>query len=211
MKLETRAYDITPQINEAEPRTIVGLPAIPYDKLSKPLRNANGEVFYEIIKKGAATRSVAVFDILALNNHDTAQVLGRKSAGTLTLEDTELGVNVRINVPNTSYGDDLLELVKRGDVFSFSFGFSKPVARLYTDKATGNRIREISDMDLKEVSVVSMPAYNDTVLDLRSEDFADKTEEPAEAKATADTAKAQLEKRDGDIKLKFRLLSLTHK
>jgi hypothetical protein len=58
-------------------------------------------------------------------------------------------------------------LVGRGDIRGMSFGFRVP---LHGDKIVrdgANVIREVHAMDLKEITVTSIPAYTDTSLHLR--------------------------------------------
>lgn len=59
----------------------------------------------------------------ALYNHDPNYVLGRTSAGTLTLREDEKGLYFDVRAPDTQWGRDLYASVKRGDVNQCSFGF----------------------------------------------------------------------------------------
>lgn len=167
--LEYRAMVMDGISADEKGNTITGR-AIAYNKMSNELRTMSGDTFFEVILPTATKQSIANNDILAFKEHNPEMLLGRKSAGTLSLEQRNDGLYVKINVPNTSYGRDTMESAKRGDLKGFSFGFNKPVARTYTNK-DNMKIREISSMDLREVSVVSSPAYNDTTLAVRSEDF----------------------------------------
>lgn len=159
---------------DAGGKTITGR-AIAFNKLSNELRTMSGDKFFEMILPGAVEQSMSQNDILAYREHNPEMLLGRKSAGTLKLEKRADGLYATIDIPDTSYGRDTLESARRGDLAGFSFGFNKPVARTYTNKE-GMKIREISAMDLREVSVVSSPAYNDTTLSVRSEDFVPETD-----------------------------------
>jgi uncharacterized protein len=167
--LEYRAMMLDGVQADTNACTIMGR-AIAYNKMSNPLRTMNGDKFLEVILPGAVEQSMSQNDILAYKEHNPEMLLGRKSAGTLELEQRSDGLYAKIYVPNTSYGRDTMESAKRGDLKGFSFGFSSPVTRNYTKD--GMKIREISGMDLREISVVSNPAYNDTTLNVRSEDFA---------------------------------------
>jgi phage head maturation protease len=76
------------------------------------------------IAPGAFSRSLPEFpDVLALVEHDTNRVLGRTTNGTLKLLEDERGLRVEIDPAPTSYGRDLVELVRRGDVGGMSFRF----------------------------------------------------------------------------------------
>ncbi|MEW6457614.1 MAG: phage major capsid protein [Bacillota bacterium] len=104
-------------------------------------------------------------DVLALVDHDTAKVIGRRSNGTLTLKEDAHGLRVEVR-PNleTTYGRDVLAAVKRGDLKQMSIGF---VCR--EDRYT-NGLREILSAELMEVSVVSMPAYAGTTIHTRKKE-----------------------------------------
>lgn len=127
-------------------------------------------------------------EVLALYNHDYAQVLGRRSSETLKLEKDERGVKFTIDLPNTTLGRDIFELVNRGDLKGTSFGFT--VDRDRWSKKDGKAVRTIEKVGkLFEVSIVSMPAYEATEVALRNfDEFMSKDEELEEkvAKAEAD-------------------------
>lgn len=186
-ELEYRSYDLKGVSVDKEKRTIVGR-AVPYNSMSNELRTANGDTFREVIMPGAARESLSGNDIMAYKEHDPAMLLGRASAGTLKLEDRADGLYAEISVPETSYGNDTLVSAARGDLKGFSFGFRSPKTRVYT--RSGTRIREINSMDLREVSVVSTPAYSSTTLALRAEDFIEESLETTvqEKKPTEDVS-----------------------
>lgn len=124
------------------------------------------DLFEETIQRGAFTRSVRADDVRAFFGHDSRSVLGRKQAGTLRLAEDAKGLAVEIDLPDTTLGRDVRTLIERGDISGMSFGFqcvaeewdfSRPMAR-----------RTITDLDLYEVSIVSVPAYAGTSIALRS-------------------------------------------
>jgi HK97 family phage prohead protease len=90
-------------------------------------RSENLGGFTETIAPGAFRASLkSRNDIKLLWNHDTGAVMGSTRAGTLALTEDERGLRVSATLPNTTHGRDAAELVKRGDVSGFSFGFSLP-------------------------------------------------------------------------------------
>jgi HK97 family phage prohead protease len=190
--------------------------AVVYNSMSNELRTSNGDKFKEIIQPGALSDSLASNDILAFKEHNPEMLLGRKSAGTLMLEDRADGLYVSINVPETSYGEDTLISAMRGDLKGFSFGFNSPKAKTYS--RSGEKIREISSLNLREVSIVANPAYNETSLSVRSEDF---VEEPIERsvviaealKKITDMMEKKDEKKDNskECEYRFKFITLTHK
>jgi HK97 family phage prohead protease len=125
-------------------------------------RSENLGGFTETIKPGAFRASLkARNDIKLLWNHDTGAVLGSTRAGTLTLTEDERGLRVSATLPNTSYGRDAKELVARGDVSAFSFGFSMP-ARGGDEWNSDGTERVLKSVRLHEVSLVAFPAYPET-------------------------------------------------
>src|ERR1700722_602265 len=79
--------------------------------------------FKERILPGAFARCLRSADVLCLFNHDPNQVLGRSTAGTLTLKEDAAGLYFECSLPNTSVGRDCSEMVARGDVRGCSFAF----------------------------------------------------------------------------------------
>ncbi len=122
--------------------------------------------FRERIIPGAGAASLATNDVMATFNHDNNHVLGRASSGTLrTGEDAEGGW-YEIDLPNTTTGRDLAELLRRGDVAgsSFTFRVNDGGQRVHPerDAETGLPIREITGMDVFELGPVLNPAYPTT-------------------------------------------------
>ena len=110
-------------------------------------------------------------DIRALVNHDTTLVLGRTTAGTLSLRADKTGLwgSVTINQADQD-AMNLYERVKRGDVSQCSFGFD------IIDQSTevmenGTTVWKLNKVKLYEVSVVTFPAYEDTSVQARKRDY----------------------------------------
>ena len=122
--------------------------------------------FRERVVKGAFEETIQKDDIRALFNHDPNYVLGRNVAGTLTLEEDEKGLKVRIIPPNTQWAKDLLVSIKRGDITQMSFGFTVILDRwTYEDNID---VRELLKVKLFDVSPVTFPAYSQTECGVRS-------------------------------------------
>lgn len=120
-----------------------------------------GSYFTEEIAPGAFNRAISENnDIRALFNHDWNNVLGRTKSGTLQLSEDERGLKFEVTLPNTSLGRDLKESMQRGDINECSFGFIP--TEEHWDYNVEPAKRMILEVDLFEISVVSIPAYEDT-------------------------------------------------
>ena len=107
-------------------------------------------------------------DIRALINHNSTLVLGRTKAGTLTLREDSHGLwgEVKIN-PNDRDAMNLYERVKRGDVNQCSIRFA-PVQEKTELRDDGSVHWKVTEAALREVSVCTFPAYEDTSVSARS-------------------------------------------
>ena len=117
--------------------------------------------FREIIDIGAFD-NVLNCDVRALYNHDENMVLGRSSAGTLKLSVDEVGLKYEIIPPDTKYANDLIELLKRGDIKESSFAFSMKNGVEKWDDTTPITRHLVSIGELYDVSPVTYPAYPDS-------------------------------------------------
>lgn len=135
---------------------------------------------YETIDQGAFDLSRDK-DVRALTNHDTTLVLGRTTAGTLTLRVDERGLfgSIEINEADQDAVNQY-ERVKRGDVTQCSFGFeilSQDIERT-EGMPTVFHLREVK---LYEVSVCTFPAYEETSVTARKAELAEIDRRRAEA------------------------------
>ncbi len=123
--------------------------------------------FREVVRKGAFRQSLESDNIRALYDHDSKALLGTTKAGTLILREDERGLAFELDLPNTSHGNDVAELIKRGDIAGCSFGFrTKKDNWVSGPKFT----RELLDVELAEITLTANPAYPQTSVALRSLD-----------------------------------------
>lgn len=153
---------------------LVGYAAV-FDVLSEPMSWGR-----EKIAKGAFARSIRErADVIATIEHEGGlNVIGRTAAGTLELREDKVGLAVEIDVPNTSAGRDVVELVKRGDLRQMSFAFR--VVRQELDDSGEELVRTLFDVDLFDVSVVAIPAYRQTSVETDSDDPPENPEDALE-------------------------------
>jgi len=128
----------------------------------------------EVVRAGAFRNAIeANQDVRALINHDANLVLGRTASGTVKIAENIRGLEVTISPPDTQAARDLLTLIKRGDINGMSFAFSpRPGGEIVTrkDSEDGKRVieRQLTDLNLYDVSVVTYPAYEQTDAAMRS-------------------------------------------
>lgn len=109
-------------------------------------------------------------DIRCLIDHETRLVLGRNKAGTLDLKTDSRGLwgEVKINQKDQD-AMNLYERVRRGDVNQCSFGF-EILDEEFEDRGTEVHWT-IKKVKLYEVSVVTFPAYDETEVSARKQDY----------------------------------------
>jgi len=123
--------------------------------------------FRETILPGAFSRALAERqDVRALVNHQPSAILGRTRSGTLILREDARGLYFDVQIGDTQLGRDIRESVGRGDVDQCSFAFVCPPGG---DRwSEGGTKRQLIDVDLIDVSVVTFPAYEATSVAARS-------------------------------------------
>mgnify|MGYP003662876664 FL=1 len=157
MDIERRDFDIEElEVRDtAGGQTIRGL-ALPFNRNSADLGG-----FIERIDPGAITLDGT--DIVMLWQHDSADPITRQSSG-LELEVRKSGLWFEAQA--TDFSERQLDLLQRGVVKNMSFGFvtiedewqqeSKPV------------VRTLKEIELREISPVTWPAYKQTSVAVRS-------------------------------------------
>lgn len=122
--------------------------------------------FTEEISREALSKA-DLTDVRALLNHDPNFVLGRTTAGTLSLTEDEVGLRYEIDLPDTQAGRDLATSIDRGDISQSSWGFTLRA----DDDATGDEWSRQEGKDHRtitavrrvfDVSPVTFPANPDT-------------------------------------------------
>ena len=126
---------------------------------------------YERIMPGAFDRALREKqDVRCLFNHEADHVLGRTASQTLTLRVDGTGLWYECSLPESRA--DVAESIKRGDVDGSSFSFV-PRETVWRDVVENGRnvtYREISDVDLIDVSPVTFPAYEAATVNMRNND-----------------------------------------
>ena len=202
MNKEVRYSPIVFRNIEEDSRRLEGR-AIVFDSYSNNLG------FYEKINRSAVTQElINNSDIIFTFNHDPNQLLARyrNGGGSLDVELREDGVYFSFDIPNTTLGNDIYELIKRGDISncSFCFAIADEKDSQKWDKRDGKMYREIMKIGgLYDLSAVTYPAYSDTDINARSiearniaEEELDKIIKEAEEKVAEAEAEAEVETRE---------------
>ena len=165
--IERRMVTSTIEVRDGDAgRQIVGYGYV-FNSLSE---NLGG--FREVIAPGAGADVLAgTPDIRGLFNHNPDLVLGRTTAGTMSVEEDDTGSRYLIDAPDTSYARDLLVSLERGDVNQSSFAFR--IARggdvWDEDPESGLLLRTITKFSgLYDMSPVTYPAYPETSSGVRT-------------------------------------------
>jgi uncharacterized protein len=132
------------------------------------VRSVNLGRFVEVVESRAVSDNLSgTPDILALNNHNSSQVLARTTSGTLKLSTDSVGVRFSCSLDTrSSYANDLAISVERGDVRGCSFGF-ETLQDAWTNE-NGTLVRSLQKINISEISICSSPAYPQTAVSVRS-------------------------------------------
>jgi uncharacterized protein len=121
--------------------------------------------FIEYVAPGAFKRSLqSRNEIKLLWNHDSGEPLASLRGGTLRLTEDSTGLKVEAQLPNTTRGRDVAELLRTKVIDSMSFGFNV----IKDSWSADGRTRTLESVRLSEVSIVSWPAYTATTAQVRS-------------------------------------------
>lgn len=121
--------------------------------------------FDEQISRGATAKSLQERDdVRLLINHDGVP-LARTKSGTLKLESDEIGLRCQAILDQSNPRvTELLSAMDRGDIDGMSFAF-----QVTRDKWTENYTkRDITEVKLLDVSIVTYPANDATLVKARS-------------------------------------------
>ena len=154
--------------------------------------------FVEKISAGAFGRAVSrAREVRLMYNHK--RDIGGTADGTLKLSEDTIGLKAEATVTDP----DVVTAAKQGELRGWSFGFTGAKDR-WEDVSEGLQRRTIDDLDLQEVSILSVtPAYVGTSVELRGNSLAETEYRSAEDaakpallpdnKATAARYKAEIE------------------
>lgn len=143
---------------DGDQNMLVGYAAV-FDSPSEPLP------WIEYVRRGAFAKTLNDgADVRLLIDHEGVP-LARTKSGTLALEEDERGLKVEAELdPANPDAMRVLSAMRRGDMSQMSFAF-----RTIKDAWSGDRqVRELKEVQLYDVSIVTFPAYEETVAELRN-------------------------------------------
>ena len=139
-------------------------------------------------------------NVLLTFNHDPNLILDRNMGGTLKLSTDEKGLRYDAILPNTTTGNDVAELMKRGLLYESSFAFTVEEDDWSKDgDITRREIKKIGR--LVDVSIVGVGAYANTDVALRSKEAFLESEADLEETPQVEEVKQKVEESFDDSKL----------
>ena len=120
----------------------------------------DGVDYYEVIDRSALDKCEIRDCCLKYNHANAVPILARMRGGSLKIEVREDGVYFRAELFNTSFSRDCFELIRQGALqCSFAFIIAPDGAKYNRDTHT----RTVCSIErLLDISVVTLPAYEDT-------------------------------------------------
>lgn len=148
----------TLELREAgEGNVFTGYAAL-FDSPSEPMP------FTEYVRRGAFSKTLNDgADVRLLIDHEGVP-LARTRSGTLMLQEDDRGLRVEATLdPMNPDAQRVMSAMRRGDLSQMSFAF-----RTIKDNFSADgMVRELREVQLFDVSVVTYPAYEDTIAELR--------------------------------------------
>jgi len=150
---------------DGEGNKLIGYASV-FDSPSEPMP------FVEYVRKGAFAKTLNDgADVRLLIDHEGVP-LARTKSGTLMLEEDDRGLKVEASLdPMNPDAARVISAMKRGDISQMSFAFRTIKDNWNTDRS----VRELKEVQLYDVSVVTFPAYEETVAEIRSGQAAQET------------------------------------
>ncbi len=112
---------------------------------------------------GAFAKSIAEGSVMAYWGHETPLRLASQRAGTLRLSDGPTALQVAMDLPDTTYAQDIKALIAAGEEVGMSF-------EVYPNKPPlkSKGVSIFSDVRLAKINLVDFPAFEGTSVVLNS-------------------------------------------
>lgn len=166
--------------------TLTGYAAV-FDSPSEPMP------FTEFVRRGAFAKTLNDgADVRLLVDHEGIP-LARSKSGTLFMKEDERGLLIEADLdPKNPVAASVISAMKRGDLSQMSFAFRTIQDSWNTERT----VRELREVQLYDVSVVTFPAYEATVAEVRKKNYSAHVEQIGRTKLRlAEVKLAQLKYR----------------
>lgn len=169
MKVERRMMTLQPLQDDADDiqsRTVEGYVAVFNEDTLMWKSDYTGYEYREIILPGAFDNTD--FSKCVLNYNHGGMLLARTASDTLKLAVDERGLKLVADIADTSIGNDVYQLIKRGDLTKMSFAFVANGEEEEIDRENKVYTRKIKSVKaVYDVSIVDNPAYEGTTINTR--------------------------------------------
>lgn len=161
------------------------------DRLSRPIRDSNGETFVERIMPGVFRRAIEEADFVLIKHNHENVVGSTKDRGVRLFED-----NIGLYCEADIYDADVIKRARDKQLVGWSFGFILLEAqRAETDTEGVDYERKVTKLQLDEVSIIDtrkLPCYKATSIECRA---FDEEENEYSEKETGKTSVSLMKKR----------------
>jgi HK97 family phage prohead protease len=175
------------------------------ERESRPLITERGRV-NEKIKAGTWRKALSrAENVNALLDHRADKVLASTKAGTVTLDEDEIGLRATVVTADA----EAMKKAREGKLKGWSFGMYVN-EESYEERANQLPLREVSDLDILEISVIDdemTPCYSATSIEARAGE-----EKTVEKRSTESKAVVEVTEKDIDYsKYESRIKDLKNK
>lgn len=185
---------------------------------------------YEVMEPGSISQELLDrSDVVLTAFHNNQKIMGRctKGKGTLRMELDGKGLKISCELARTQTGDEMLELIRRGDVSGMSFAYTTneedsencvSYERLEDKNGREQWLRHVKQVTgLYDVTIAGHPAYQDTDIEAREvgeaieAKLSHSVEEVKEREAEAETEKqSAMAKRERELQTIHRQMELNN-
>lgn len=181
---EIRSIELSLNTENSDAMTVSGHASV--FETPTTLYEFDGIEYKEVISRGAFDNCDMKDCCLKYNHSDHVPILARVRGGSLKLSIDEIGLFFEANLFDTTTSRDVYSLIKQGglDKCSFAFTVDEEDYNQATHTRTIKRIGKLFD-----VSIVDIPAYDDTDVSARAYFELENEKEKALEKATEEKRK----------------------
>lgn len=150
--------------------------------------------FVERVASGVFAKSIERSPIVELRfNH--GRTVGGTMDGTLELREDNIGLKAKATITDT----EVITSARANKLKGWSFGFETN-ADCWEDMPDGTQRRTLEDIELKEVSILSItPAYTATSVEMRGDDVIQREQRSAEDEAEIKNVDYSLHEKELEI------------